>query len=80
MTHRDRIHGSYNKHSGYYRVSRISRDGKTVAEDIFHGPRIKPDEPEQKHLCFGKIVDEDIPRGKCIRLCNICGKIYEAEK
>ncbi|MFA5024991.1 MAG: hypothetical protein WC503_00590 [Candidatus Shapirobacteria bacterium] len=35
-----------------------------------------------KHYCFtdSKIVDEDIPKGKCIRRCNVCGKIFDSEK
>ncbi len=78
MIHREDIHGSYNKYSGYYRVSRISRDGKKAAEDIFHGGKtIKHDPPILCHKCseIGK------GGGQCLPMrCDVCGKICEAEK
>ena len=56
-------------------------EGARAAHDRFRDPTINELIGEkEKHYCFGKIVDEDPLRGKCIRSCDICGKIYEVEK
>ena len=40
MTHRENIFGSFHNATAYYRENRIGRTG-VVAEDIFHGTKVK---------------------------------------
>jgi hypothetical protein len=75
VTHREDIHGSYNRYSGYYRANRIGRNGE-VAEDIFHGGKTHVP-PILCHECSG--VGKG--GGQCLPMrCDRCGKICEDEK